>query len=81
MMPQSSEPLGSDVTFGAAVDEVAFPASIKQMTVVNTDPYLNDLLIKYCEQALSARSTKQSSFRIGCRETSSRFNCHMARHA
>ena len=44
---------GSDVTFGAAVDEVAFPTSIKQMAVVDADPYLNELLIKYCEQALA----------------------------
>jgi AraC-like DNA-binding protein len=53
---------GGDVTFGAAVDELAFPTSIQQMMVVDADPYLNDLLIKYCEQALTARSTKQSSF-------------------
>ena len=53
---------GSDVTFGAAVDEVAFPTSIKQMAVVDADPYLNDLLIKYCEQALTARPTKQGMF-------------------
>ena len=52
---------GGDVTFGAAVDELAFPTSIQQMMVVDADPYLNDLLIKYCEQALTARSTKQSS--------------------
>jgi AraC-like DNA-binding protein len=53
---------GSDVTFGAAVDEVAFSTSIRQMPVVGADPYLNELLIKYCDQALAARSTKRSSF-------------------
>ena len=53
---------GSDVTFGAAADEVAFSTSIKQMPVVGADPYLNELLIKYCEQALAARSSKRSSF-------------------
>ena len=53
---------GSDVTFGAAVDEVAFSTSIKQMPVVGADPYLNELLLKYCEQALAARSSKRSSF-------------------
>ena len=53
---------GSDVKFGAAVDEVAFPTSIKQMPVVGADPYLNELLIKYCEEALAARSSKRSSF-------------------
>ena len=53
---------GCDVTFGAAVDAVAFPPSTKQMAVVGADPYLNDLLSEYCEQALIARSTKPSSF-------------------
>jgi Arabinose-binding domain of AraC transcription regulator, N-term len=28
---------GSDVTFGAAVDEVAFPTSIKQLAVVDAE--------------------------------------------
>ena len=53
---------GSEVTFGAAADEVIFPTSINQMAVVGADPYLNDVLIKYCEQAIAARSTKPSSF-------------------
>ena len=59
---------GSDVTFGAAVDEVAFPTSIKQMAVVDADPYLNDLLIKYCEQALSCAVNEAEFIRIECRE-------------
>ena len=53
---------GSDVRFGAAVDEVAFPTSIRQIPVVGADPYLNELLISYCDQALAARSTKRSTF-------------------
>jgi AraC-like DNA-binding protein len=53
---------GSDVRFGAAVDEVAFPTSIRQIPVVGADPYLNELLINYCDQALAARSTKRGSF-------------------
>ena len=63
MIPQSYRTFfGSDVKFGAAVDEVAFPTSIKQIPVVGADPYLNELLIKYCEEALAARSSKRSSF-------------------
>ena len=53
---------GSDVTFGAAVDELAFSSSIRGMPVVGADPYLNDLLVEYCEEAISARSSKPSSF-------------------
>ena len=53
---------GCDVTFGADVDEMAFSKSIKELPVVNADPYLYELLIKYCDQAISDRSTKRSSF-------------------
>ena len=53
---------GCDVTFGADVDEMAFSKSIKELPVVNADPYLNELLIKYCEQALAASTTNRNSF-------------------
>jgi AraC-like DNA-binding protein len=53
---------GSDVIFGAAVDEVAFSTSIRQLPIVDADPYLNELLINYCDQALAAQSTRRSSF-------------------
>ena len=53
---------GGDVTFGAAIDELAFSSSIRGMPVVGADPYLNDLLVEYCEEAISARSSKHSSF-------------------
>jgi len=53
---------GSDVIFGATADEIAFPTSIKQMEVVNADSYLNELLIKYCEEALAERSAKPTPF-------------------
>ena len=53
---------GSDVTFGAAADEVIFSNSVKRLPVVGADPHLNELLIKYCDQALAARATKRNSF-------------------
>ena len=53
---------GSSVTFGAALDEVAFAELIEQQPVVGADPYLNDLLIKYCEQALATRATNRNLF-------------------
>jgi len=53
---------GNDITFGAAVDELAFSSSIKGTPIVSADPYLNDLLIEYCEEAISARGSKPSSF-------------------
>jgi AraC-like DNA-binding protein len=56
--------LGCDVTFGAASDEVAFPGTVKQMPVVSADPYLNKLLIKYCEEARSHRKAGRLPFRV-----------------
>ena len=44
---------------------MAFSKSIKELPVVNADPYLNELLIKYCDQAIADRSTKRSSFGLG----------------
>jgi len=55
--------LGCDVKFGAAVDEITFMPSVKQATVVSADHYLNELLIKYFEDALSARPNYRDSFR------------------
>jgi AraC-like DNA-binding protein len=53
---------GSDITFGAAVDEMAFSPSIKGTPIIGADRYLNDLLVEYCEEAISERGLKPSSF-------------------
>jgi AraC-like DNA-binding protein len=55
---------GCDVTFGAPVDRVIFSKSSREMPLVDADPYLNELLIKYCDQAIADRSTKRGSFRL-----------------
>jgi AraC-like DNA-binding protein len=53
---------GNDVEFGAAVDEVMFEAPIVHLPVVSADPYLNKILITYCEEALSRRPANLGSF-------------------
>src|SRR5262249_55582502 len=53
---------GCDIAFGADVDEVAFPASIKDIAVAGADPYLNQLLVQYCEQALVTKKAVRQSF-------------------
>jgi AraC-like DNA-binding protein len=58
-----AEFFGSDVEFGATADEVAFAVSIKQMTIAGADPYLNKILIAYCEEALANRPKHSGSFR------------------
>jgi AraC-like DNA-binding protein len=56
--------LGCDVEFGADVDELAFPGTIKHIPVVSADPYLNELLISHCEAALSRRRSNVAPLRL-----------------
>lgn len=54
---------GTKVEFGAAVDEVAFPASFKEMPVISADPYLHRLLVGYCEEVLVQRGKVAGTLR------------------
>jgi AraC-like DNA-binding protein len=54
---------GRNITFGARADELTFVETIEDMTVISADPYLNELLVANCEQALSRRRTKRGAFR------------------
>jgi AraC-like DNA-binding protein len=58
-----AELFGDDVQFGAEVDEIVFDANAKDLPVVSADPYLNKLLISYCEAALADRPRNGGSFR------------------
>jgi AraC-like DNA-binding protein len=55
---------GDNIAFGARVDEVAFVEAVKTLTVTSADPYLNELLVANCEQALSHRPTRRGAFRV-----------------
>jgi AraC-like DNA-binding protein len=57
------ELFGDGVEFGAAVDEVMFMPAAGQLPVVSADPYLNRLLLDYCEEALARRPAGLGSFR------------------
>jgi AraC-like DNA-binding protein len=56
--------MGCDVVFGADTDEVEFPGAAQQMPVAGADPYLNELLIKYCEEARTRRDAGRGAFRV-----------------
>jgi AraC-like DNA-binding protein len=56
--------LGCSIVFGADTDEIAFPKTIGRMPVVSADHYLNELLIKYCDDALSHRRAGQADLRL-----------------
>jgi AraC-like DNA-binding protein len=67
--PELSAFFGSQVTFGAGVDEAVFPPSIRDIPIPSSDPYLNELLLRYCEEALSQQQTRQSSFGLNVENT------------
>jgi AraC-like DNA-binding protein len=55
---------GCDIAFGSDIDEVAYPEACARLPVVDADPYLNSLLVKYCDEALSNRRVKSSAWRL-----------------
>ena len=61
--PEFRSYLGCEVEFGASSDEVVFPAAVKLMPIVSADPYLNQLLLKYCEEALAHRPANGATLR------------------
>jgi AraC-like DNA-binding protein len=61
--PEMTEFFGSEVEFGAAVDEVSFAPACRDMPIVSADHHLNKILIGYCEEALRRRPTNRSPFR------------------
>ncbi len=54
---------GDNIEFGATADDITFSNNIRQSPVVSADPYLNELLISYCEEAISHRPKTLGSFR------------------
>jgi AraC-like DNA-binding protein len=55
-----AEYLGDNIEFGATADEIIFSDSIRQSPIVSADPYLNNVLIGYCEDAISHRKNRGS---------------------
>lgn len=58
-----AEFLGDDIEFGAVADEIVFGGKTGSLPVVSADPYLNELLVAYCEEALTKRPENRASFR------------------
>jgi AraC-like DNA-binding protein len=55
--------VGTKVEFGADTDEFALNIDARGLPLIHSDPYLNDLLLKYCEAALADRRGDMSQFR------------------
>ena len=45
------------------MDEVVFPGAVKPIRISSADPYLNELLTRYCEQALDRREPERTTLR------------------
>jgi AraC-like DNA-binding protein len=54
---------GGNMDFAASEDEVAFSGTAKDLRLVSADPFLNELLVAHCEEALSHRPRNGGSFR------------------
>ena len=55
--------VGTKVGFGADSDEFALNLDARELPLVHSDPYLNDILLKYCEAALANRRGDRSHLR------------------
>jgi len=62
--PEMDAFMGREVSFGAGADEVVFVGTAQQTPILGADPYLNKLLLRYCEDARSHRAIA-STFRVG----------------
>jgi AraC-like DNA-binding protein len=55
--------VGTKVEFGADTDELALKLDARDLPLIHSDPYLNDLLLKYCEAALADKRGDMSQLR------------------
>jgi AraC-like DNA-binding protein len=77
--PESAELdnfLGRSVDFGADVDEVVFSGEAAGLPVVGADPYLNALLIRYCDEALAPHQHPIGALRTNVENTLARLLPH-----
>jgi AraC-like DNA-binding protein len=55
--------VGTKVEFDADRDEFVLSPDARELPLINADPYLNNLLLKYCEAALAVRRDNTSQLR------------------
>jgi AraC-like DNA-binding protein len=60
---------GCEFVYGSDVDEIEYASSSARLPLATADGYLNKLLIKYCEEALSSRRLKARSWRLAVENT------------
>jgi AraC-like DNA-binding protein len=65
--PEFGDFFGCKLEFGASTDEAVFATSLRDTPITSADPFLNKLLITYCEEALARRQAHRPSF-LSCVE-------------
>jgi AraC-like DNA-binding protein len=60
--PEMTEFFGTQIEFDANADEILFDRQRAALPIVSADPYLNKMLIAYCEEALAKREKRAGSF-------------------
>ena len=55
--------LGRNIDFGANVDAIYFPNEVAKLPNISADPYLNRLLLEYCEETLARRGLPAGALR------------------
>lgn len=53
---EASAIVGCEIHYAASADEVIFPQSIADQKLIQADPYLSNLLMGYCEEALASKT-------------------------
>jgi len=61
--PEMARFFGCDVEFGADADELLFDRAVGAQPIVNADPHLNRLMVRYCEEAIGRQSRGPRSYR------------------
>jgi AraC-like DNA-binding protein len=55
---------GCQIKFGATADQIVFHKKVKQLHLVSADPYLNEIMLHNCDEALAYRRSNESSLQI-----------------
>jgi AraC-like DNA-binding protein len=55
---------GVHVAFACDADELVYPGSIAGAPSTNADPYLNALLVRYCEEAAAERRRNSTTWQL-----------------
>jgi AraC-like DNA-binding protein len=54
---------GCEVVFGSDIDEIVFGVGTMELPLIGEDQFLNELMVKMCDDAVAVRSTNVSAFR------------------